>query len=62
LLQPGEEAERFPHKYGYCVFGEVFAGMEVLEAIAQLEVSNNGGALQFLPKRAVIIKSAERVK
>jgi peptidyl-prolyl cis-trans isomerase A (cyclophilin A) len=60
-LQPGERPEQFPEKYGYCVFGEVIDGMDVLDAIARLEVMDGGGELPFLPKRPVVIKLAERV-
>jgi peptidyl-prolyl cis-trans isomerase A (cyclophilin A) len=61
-LEQGQQPEQFPEKYGFCVFGEVVAGQEVLQQIAQQEVSDNGGVFQFLPKRLVVIKEVKRVK
>jgi len=61
-LQPGEQREQFPEKYGYCVFGEVIEGMDVLEEISIREVSDSGSQFAFLPKRLVVIKSVERVR
>jgi peptidyl-prolyl cis-trans isomerase A (cyclophilin A) len=61
-LQRGERPEQVPVKYGYCVFGEVVEGMDVLDQIAALDVSDYGGVFNMLPKRLVVIQSAERVK
>ncbi|MEW4455775.1 peptidylprolyl isomerase [Bremerella sp. JC817] len=47
--------------YGYCVFGEVIDGMEVADAISQVEVETNDGFAN-LPRQPVQILSAERVK
>jgi cyclophilin family peptidyl-prolyl cis-trans isomerase len=46
--------------YGYCVFGEVASGMEVLEQIAQVEVRKSGD-LENVPFQKVLVKSARRV-
>ncbi len=62
-LEAGQQPEQFPEKYGYCVFGEVVGGLDVLEQIAQAElVPDNGGPLPFLPKRQVVINEVRRVK
>jgi cyclophilin family peptidyl-prolyl cis-trans isomerase len=61
-LEKDQQPELFPEKYGYCVFGEVVSGLEVLDEIAQQEVSDNGGVFQFLPKRLVVVKDVRRVK
>lgn len=44
--------------YGYCVFGEVVEGMDVVDAISQTEVNTNDGT----PTQPIEILSAERVK
>ena len=44
--------------YGYCVFGEVIDGMEVVDAISQVDSDDTDGS----PKQTVEILSAERVK
>ena len=49
-------------RYGYCVFGEVVEGMEVLDKIASLEVGDYGGVFNMFPKQTVAIQSAERVR
>jgi peptidyl-prolyl cis-trans isomerase A (cyclophilin A) len=61
-LKPDERPEQFPDAYGYCVFGEVVEGMDVLDQISKLEVSDNCGAMEFLPKRMVVITEVKRVK
>lgn len=50
-----------PSQYGYCVFGEVIAGMDVVERIAQGEVHTTR-ELESAPVRPVIIESVRRVK
>ena len=32
-----------PQEFGYCVFGEVISGMDVVDAIAQSKTGNKGG-------------------
>ncbi len=61
-VEKDQRPEQFPEKYGYCVFGEVVEGQDVLDQISKLEVSDNGGALAFLPKRMVVITEVKRVK
>ena len=47
--------------FGYCVFGEVIEGMDVVDAISKVDVQSNDGFVN-LPKEPVQILSAERVK
>ncbi len=47
--------------YGYCVFGKVIEGMEVVDAIRKVKTGNKSG-FQDVPKESVIITSAEVVK
>lgn len=44
--------------YGYCVFGEVVEGLDVVDSISMTEVDANDGK----PKETIEILSAERVK
>jgi cyclophilin family peptidyl-prolyl cis-trans isomerase len=46
-----------PDNYGYCVFGEVTAGLEVAEKISQLPTTDQGGDLAQTPNPPVVIKS-----
>jgi peptidyl-prolyl cis-trans isomerase B (cyclophilin B) len=43
--------------WGYCVFGKVTDGMDVVDAIAQVSTSNHGGHGD-VPEEPVVIKSA----
>jgi len=61
-LKEGEQFAQFPEKYGYCVFGEVISGLEVLDEIGKQDVADNGGLFRDLPKRLVVIKQVRRVK
>ncbi len=47
--------------YGYCVFGKVVEGTEVIDAINKVKTGNNSGH-QDVPKEDVIITKAETVK
>lgn len=47
--------------YGYCVFGEVVEGMDVVEAISRVSVKSSDGFVN-LPEEPVQILSAERIK
>lgn len=47
-------------KYGYCVFGEVVEGMEVVDKIAQVAVGTSGEFTQ-VPMEPVVIHSMERL-
>lgn len=48
-------------KEGYCVFGEVIEGMEVVDRIAEVEVADRG-VFPKMPVHQVIIKSAEWIR
>ncbi len=50
-----------PEGYGYCVFGQVVKGMEVVKLIADTPVKNTEQFDQT-PIQAVIVKSIRRVK
>lgn len=52
---------RTPEGYGYCVFGEVTEGMDVLDRIAKSPV-HNVDKFTDLPVEAVVIKSVRQVK
>jgi peptidyl-prolyl cis-trans isomerase B (cyclophilin B) len=47
--------------YGYCVFGKVIKGMDVVDAIAAVATGNKGFH-QDVPVKPVLIKKAYRVK
>lgn len=47
--------------YGYCVFGKVVEGTEVVDAINKVKTGNNSGH-QDVPKEDVIVTKAEVVK
>ena len=48
-----------PRGYGYCAFGEVTAGMDVVDAIAMLPTGRHGMHAD-VPKEPVLIKSVRR--
>jgi cyclophilin family peptidyl-prolyl cis-trans isomerase len=48
-----------PENFGYCVFGEVVEGMDVVDRIAQLRVHEADG-FEKLPEQTVLIESAIR--
>ncbi len=50
-----------PQGYGYCVFGKVVAGKEVVDAIAKVPTGNRG-VFQDVPVEDVIIIKAEVLK
>jgi len=58
--QSPEEAEK-PEKYGYCVFGRVIEGMDVVEKIGRVQVED---APDFprKPVKTVLINSARRIR
>lgn len=47
--------------YGYCVFGEVIAGMEIVDAIAKVAVHDKGDFVST-PVEPIVIESIEQVK
>ena len=51
-----------PTEYGFCAFGEVVEGMDVLDRIGSQEVSDKGAPFDMLPKRTVLIQSIYRMK
>ncbi|MDO8412247.1 MAG: peptidylprolyl isomerase [Gallionellaceae bacterium] len=50
-----------PQGYGYCVFGKVVAGTEVVDALRKVKTGNRNG-FQDVPLEDVIITKAEVVK
>ena len=50
-----------PHGFGYCVFGEVKEGLEVIDAIAKVSTGNHGPH-QNVPTEPVVIKSIRRAE
>jgi peptidyl-prolyl cis-trans isomerase B (cyclophilin B) len=60
--KPSENPQMLrPEEYGYCVFGKVVEGLEVLEEISQVEVADKGQVFDMVPLRAVTIKTARRI-
>jgi peptidyl-prolyl cis-trans isomerase B (cyclophilin B) len=47
--------------YGYCVFGKVVAGTEVVDAISKVQTGNRYG-LENVPLEDVVLKKAEEVQ
>ncbi|MFZ1767310.1 MAG: peptidylprolyl isomerase, partial [Candidatus Nitrotoga sp.] len=47
--------------YGYCVFGKVVAGTEVVDVISKVAVGNRYG-LENVPLEDVVLKKAEEVQ
>jgi cyclophilin family peptidyl-prolyl cis-trans isomerase len=47
----------FPSMYGYCVFGQVVAGMDIVDRIALVQTGTNGG-FQDVPLAPVMIEGA----
>ena len=54
-----DHRDRTPEGYGYCVFGEVISGMEVLDKIAELPV-HESPQLDSTPTQPVVIKQVRR--
>jgi cyclophilin family peptidyl-prolyl cis-trans isomerase len=53
------DRDRSPDKVGYCVFGKVVAGTDVVDAIAKVKTGPNGGHSN-VPVEDVVIKSVRR--
>lgn len=49
-----------PSGFGYCVFGKVVEGMDVVSAIGKVKTGNQG-FLKDVPEEAVVIQSASRL-
>jgi cyclophilin family peptidyl-prolyl cis-trans isomerase len=50
-----------PENYGYCVFGEVIDGKEVIDSIASVDV-NDTDDLPSTPVKKVVVRSVKRIK
>lgn len=50
-----------PEQYGYCVFGEVASGMDVVDRIAGVQVHDTQG-FERTPVEPVVIRSVRRVQ
>jgi cyclophilin family peptidyl-prolyl cis-trans isomerase len=49
-----------PRGFGYCVFGKVVGGMDVVDKIAAVVTSGKSGPMQDMPLQPVEIKSIRR--
>lgn len=49
--------DKSPSGWGYCVFGKVIEGMEVIKNMAETEVTN-GKEHQSVPKEPIVVKKA----
>jgi cyclophilin family peptidyl-prolyl cis-trans isomerase len=56
-----DHKSRTVEEYGYCVFGHVTEGMDVVEKIGKTPVHDVQG-FEMTPRQAVVIKSARRVR
>jgi len=56
-----DHKDRSPEGYGYCVFGAVAAGMEVVDSIAGTEVKDTE-QFERIPIETVMIKSVRRLR
>jgi len=56
-----DHQDRTADKYGYCVFGQVIKGIEVVERIAELETKSTA-EFENLPAETVLIKSARQLR
>lgn len=55
------DAAKFPDKAGYCVFGKVVEGMDVVDKIAGVKTGQSG-QYSDVPVEDVVIKSVQRKK
>ncbi len=54
---------RTPEEYGFCVFGQVTGGMDILEKLSHMPVEDrdvNGETFMMVPKQAVVVKNVLR--
>jgi peptidyl-prolyl cis-trans isomerase A (cyclophilin A) len=54
------QTNKTPSGFGYAVFGEVIAGMDVVDAIAKVETGTGSNGFPNVPVEPVIIISAKR--
>jgi peptidyl-prolyl cis-trans isomerase A (cyclophilin A) len=55
------ESDETDEAWGYCVFGKVIAGMDVVEQIAQAEVEEQGDFVRF-PRQAIVINDVAKLR
>jgi cyclophilin family peptidyl-prolyl cis-trans isomerase len=51
-----------PEGFGYCVFGKVVEGMDVVDAIAKVPTGPGGSHPKDVPKQAVVIGNVTLLK
>ena len=56
-----DHEDRNPEDYGFCVFGEVLDGLDVVERISNVAVEDKDG-FSNVPVRTVMIESIERIR
>lgn len=56
---PLNHRDNTPDGFGYCVFGKVIEGMDVVDQISHVETENRGH-LRDIPKQPIVIKSVCR--
>ncbi len=52
---------KYPGVFGYAVFGQVVAGMDVVEKIGNQKTYNRNNLFQDYPERQIIIESIRRI-
>lgn len=55
-----DHTSKTPRGWGYCVFGKVVDGFDVVDEIRQVETGNHG-LHQDVPREPVVIETAKRV-
>lgn len=50
-----------PNGWGYCVFGKVISGMEVIDKIRQIPTTGAGPFRSDVPRQSVVITAAKRL-
>jgi len=56
-----DHRERTPEGYGYCVFGKVISGQEVLDQISKAKVEDRPGFAQT-PAERIVIKTIRQIR
>ena len=56
-----DHKDRTPEGYGYCVFGEVVEGLDVLDKIGATQVTDNE-QFDHTPVQPIVIRTARRVR